>query len=102
MRHTAHRCAFFKSAISAGKDKIKLLGCDLRILEKHLVKVTETAHKYAILMVLLDLKILFHKRRESHGKILRIFEVISNLHGSFSFRKAPVPIFTISKHNVFL
>ncbi len=58
--HTAHGGALLLAAVLAGEDEVQHRGHQLRVVEEHLVEVSDAVHENGIFVVLFDREILFH------------------------------------------
>ena len=67
--NAAHGRAFAQAAAFARQHQLQLLGDQLSVLKKHLVKIAQPEKQDAVLMLLLDIQILLHHRGHaaSHG-----------------------------------
>ena len=63
-RYAAHGRALFEAALLAREGQIQLLRDCERIVEEHLVEVTDAVEKNLILMLFFDLQILLHHGRK--------------------------------------
>jgi hypothetical protein len=64
VRHTAHRGALVKSAVTCRQCELKLARRSNRVIEEQLVKVAEAKEDEAVGVLLLLLNQLHHHRRE--------------------------------------
>ena len=62
VRHAAHRGAFTESAVLARQRQFQLARSSPRVIEEHLIKVTEAEEKNAVLIFRLGIKVLLHHR----------------------------------------
>ena len=66
IRHAAHGRALFQTAVLACQRQLQLFGHELCVLEKHLVKISETEKENASLVFFFELQILLHHRGQRH------------------------------------
>ena len=74
-RHPAHGRPFFETAVLAGQRQFQFLRYDLRIIKKHLVEISETVEKDAVLIFFFGLHVLLHhwcKFRHSFPSLCQI------------------------------
>ena len=62
IRHAAHRGAFTESAVLARQRQFQLTRSSPRVIEEHLIKVTEAEEKNAVLIFRLGIEVLLHHR----------------------------------------
>ncbi len=60
-RHAAHRRTLLLPAVLAGEHQIQFPGSRLRVIEEHLIEVSDAEHEDGVPIVLLDIHILLHE-----------------------------------------
>ena len=63
--NAAHRRALFQAAVAPGQRQIEELRDLLRVLKKHLIKISQPIKHDAVFVLLFDLEIVPHHRRKS-------------------------------------
>ena len=62
--HTAHGSPLLLPAISAGQGDLQLLGCLQRIIEEHLIEISQPVEQNTIFVFIFYLKVLLHHRSQ--------------------------------------
>ena len=70
-RNPGHRNIVPEVLAALGQGDIEGCGCQLRVIEKQLVKVSHTIKKQGILVFRLDFQILMHHWRNVRARLLR-------------------------------